>query len=298
MKRLHFILLALLVLALTLSACGNKTVAGELPGTGPMAWIDAPLERQNIPFEPYEIIFHLSDTIRMQAGEISINGEVLTTIDAPNPDTLTVIRYLWMPVQPGETIISVRGRNASGEWSKPVQVTVLVGEKTPTFTPTASYTPTLEHTPTYTPTATLTPTPTQTPTATPTPGPAPITFRNARVNVDQIYWRGEICGRMQVDFYVTIPPEADVSWVKVRYRVLDREGNNPPSAWGEKQMYSHNAYNGEWIVSQYGTNMVPSVRELPFKGRVEYYFMAGRTSDGASGSSVIYNNLQLDYCDR
>lgn len=290
MKRLHFILLALLVLALILSACGSKTVAGELPSTGPMAWIDAPLERQNIPFEPYEIIFHLSDTIRMQAGEISINGEVLTTIDAPNPDTLTVI--------------SVRGRNASGEWSKPVQVTVLVGEKTPTFTPTlehtptASFTPTLEHTPTYTPTATATSTPTQTPTATPTPGPAPITFRNARVNVNQIYWRGEGCGRMQVDFYVTIPPEAEVSWVKVRYRVLDREGFMPPSAWGEKQMYSHNAYNGDWIVSQDGTNMVPTVRDLPLMGRVEYYFMAGRTSDGASDSSVIYDNLQLDYCDQ
>lgn len=284
-------LILLIILLLQISACGIKTTASELPETNPIAWIDAPLNHQNIPFGPYEIIFHISDSIHMQAGEVSINGEVVDTIDVPKPDNLSVIRYLWTPVRPGETTISVRGKNASGEWSTPAQVLIYVGEPEPSETPVPTETPTpvFTHTPTFTPTAS--------PTLMPTPGPAPITFINPHVNTNQIYWGGSgTCGREEVDFYVTVPPAAEVSWVKVRYRVIDLDGIYPPTEWGEKQMYLNNAYNGEWLVSVKGYNMFPLGTRSASHGRVEYYFVAFRYADNATASSSVKNDLRLDYC--
>jgi hypothetical protein len=288
----------LIILVLQISACGIKTTAGDLPETNPIAWLDAPLDRQNIPFAPYEIIFHISDSIHMQAGEISINGEVIVTVDVPKPDNLSVIRYLWTPSESGGTTISVRGKNVSGEWSEPAKALIYVGELEPTETSTPTQTPTPEFTNTPTFTATATSTPTATPMVTPTSGPAPITFNNPHVNTNLIYWSSigdGTCGREEVDFYVTIPPAAEVNIVKVRYRVIDLSGYSPPSEWGEKQMYLNNAYNGEWLVSVKSYDMV-SGYALNDLGRVEYYFVAIRTADNETESSSVRDDVELKYC--
>lgn len=311
-KMLKFTLL--IVLVFQISACGIKTTAGDLPETDPIAWLDAPLDRQNIPFAPYEIIFHISDSIYMQAGEISINGEVIDTVDVPTPDNLSVIRYLWTPSESGETTISVRGKNASGEWSEPAKALIYVGELKPTETPTPTQTSTPTQTPTptqtSTPTQTLTPTQTPTPvftntptftatafpTVTPLPEPDPITFMNAHVDPQLIYsGRSWACGRMDADFYVIVPPAAEVTWVSVRYRVIDLSGYYPPLDWKEKQMNLTYAYGGEWFVTINSDDMLMGGYSIA-SGRVEYYFVAGRTIDNATASSDVRDDLKLLYC--
>lgn len=256
-----------------------------------IAWIDAPLDKMRLPLEPYEIVFHASDASAIVKGEITINGQLLVELDTNYKESLVSFRHVWTPVSEGEYIIEARGQNDSGQWSEPAKVLVYIGALEPTETPTPVFT----YTPTFT--ATPSPTPTATPTVTPTPGPAPITFINPHVNTNQIYWGGSgTCGREEVDFYVTVPPAAEVSWVKVRYRVIDLDGIYPPTEWGEKQMYLNNAYNGEWLVSVKGYNMFPLGTRSASHGRVEYYFVAFRYADNATASSSVKNDLRLDYC--
>jgi hypothetical protein len=286
------------VFCLALAGCSQAKV--DLPAPAdPVAWVDAPLDGMLLPLAPYEIVFHITDDSPMRMGEVTINGNVLAQIEASSGGNLVTLRYLWTPSANGRYTIQVRGQNQDGAWSAPAQVQVEVGEPTPTITPTLTSTPTTTATATLTltPTATFTPTPTATftPTAsrTPLPGPAPIVFNNVHPYTTQIYFYHDTCGRREVDFYLTTPLTSKVTGVTVNYRLVDRSGINPPTAWLSKAMYLNNASSGEWLVTVKPEEVFTGIFNYQH-AVIEYQFIA--VNEKGPKSSEVYSNVNLDLC--
>ena len=293
------LLSSLLLMVVFLSACNQKPVA--VAAGSPTAWIDAPLNGMLIPLAPYEIVFHITDDAPVVLGEISANGSVLAQLANPAADNLATLRYVWSPAAPGQYLIEARGQSQDGEWSAPAQVVIQVGEPTSTVTPTPSHTstptltPTSTSTPTQTPTQTPTATLTSTPTKTRTPGPPPLTFIDPHPNTNQVYFRNTRCGRNEVDFYVTIAPASKVEQVSVNYRLVDRTGVTPPTAWQNKAMYLNNASTGEWLVSVRPEAVFTDI--YPYNsGLMEYQFMAVNNGGANTKTSEVYANVKLDLC--
>jgi len=180
-RRVMLQTLLLVLLTVAMNGCGEPAaqVPTSPPPSVPQAWIDGPMDGSNIPFEPYEVIFHVGDAGGVAGGELSINGQLAANIPVPSAGTpLATLRYMWSMPSPGVYTLQARAQNAAGAWSDFVTARVTVGEPTitPSPTPVITITPTL----TPTPTATLTPTPTLTSTS------APLSFA-ARISTDQIY---------------------------------------------------------------------------------------------------------------
>ena len=125
-------------------SCGGESAA-ELAdasfvfGTGPQAWIDAPLNGDRLPLAPYQVVFHVTDPTQIINGELQINGEVAALLTNPEPEKkLATMRYSWEPQEPGEYLLEVRGQNAGGEWSPIDAAVVFIGEieAEPSPTPT------------------------------------------------------------------------------------------------------------------------------------------------------------------
>jgi hypothetical protein len=153
---------------------------GVASGLGPEAWIDAPLDGMHIPLAvPYDVVFHITADSAVSRGELSINGEVVTTLDNPNPGSnLATLHYSFTPPQPGKYVLKVRAQDSSNAWSESFDATVYVDDLTPTITPTLIITPTI--------TATLTSTETITPSPTPVPQSGfagPPTFNPTQINL-------------------------------------------------------------------------------------------------------------------
>jgi hypothetical protein len=164
MMKIKAFVLVTLVLMLC-SACSLQTIQKSPFGSGNQAWIDAPLPGSHLPLAPVEIVAHATNPGGVASFQINLNGQPLGTAN-PDPasidQSLVYMRYNWQPAAPGTYIIEVQAMDNSGLPGAPVQVTVTVGEPTPTIEAT------------ITPVVTSSPTPV--PTAISTPTPAPLTF--------------------------------------------------------------------------------------------------------------------------
>ncbi len=143
-----------ILLLLVLSACGPQAASPAPFAAGSsQSWIDAPLPGSHLPLAPVEIVAHASSRAGIASFEIDLNGQPLASANpdpigqsSANPDPigqrLVYMRYFWQPTAPGTYLIEVKPMDNSGLPGAPVQVTVVVGEPTPTITPTGTQTPT------------------------------------------------------------------------------------------------------------------------------------------------------------
>lgn len=294
----------LLCIAFLLSACEKTPSSQPAPGVRLQAWIDAPLDGMKLPLAQYQVVFHITDSAAVSAGELIINSASVAVLPNPQPGSnYAGLAYLWNPPGYGVYTIQTRAQGTGGEWGDYAQVVVEILEPTATLTPTNVNTPT--HTPTFTPTATLTPTatgtatPTRTPTPTATrrPGPDKITFLNPHPNTSQIYFRGTGCGRKEVDFYVTIPAAANASQVTVHYRLLDRDNARHVTNWFSKLMYHPSGSKEEWLESFNPEAEISGVADYP-QAEIQYYFSAVNALSASAVSSEVYDNIKLDICNR
>jgi len=146
-------------------------VSCNLPaqGSGPHAWIDAPLNGTVLPVNTkVDIISHSNDLAGITNVELSINDVTLRTDAVPESGQVYVLMsQAWTPTEAGSYQLRVRAQTGNGGWSDYAVVTVTV-EREPTFTATLPESPTPFVTLTPSLTATLTESPT--PLATLTPG--------------------------------------------------------------------------------------------------------------------------------
>ena len=250
------------------------------------------------------MVFHITDTNPVTAGELIVNGASVAIIPNPQPGAnYAGLAYDWNPPGYGVYTIQARAQADTGEWGDFVQVVVEILEPTATSTPTdvntPTFTPTFTPTPSPTPTATLTATATstRTPTATRRPGPDNIKFLDPHPNTSQIYFRGNGCGRKEVDFYVTIPDAAKASQVTVHFRLVDRNDNDQTTAWYSKAMYHPGMNTEEWLASTKPETEITGVADYP-QAIIQYYFTAVNSLSATPVSSDVYDNIQLDVCNR
>lgn len=189
-------------------------------GTGPQAWIDAPLDGSSLPLAPYTIVFHAFSAGNPKAVELTINDQAVTPDALALDQPLVTVSFLWSPDRPGRYVIVARTQDQKGAWSEPHTHVVIIGE--PTITPTFTATPT--------PTLTLTLTPTDTPTATAPVGPV---FSNIRLSANVFYRLDAIPNR--VTFTVKVDDPAGIKVVEIYFRLRD-PNNGATTAWDNESM--------------------------------------------------------------
>jgi len=101
--------------------------SGDSADGGIEAGINAPANGATLSAGPTEIAYYATSVDGVASLELSVNGEVLSTVT--NPDTsqqVTALKYSWEPTTAGSHTIRVRALDAKGNWSEYAIVTVNV----------------------------------------------------------------------------------------------------------------------------------------------------------------------------
>ncbi len=106
------------LMLLFLSGCTlplNPTTT-PLPSSGIIqTWIDAPLDGEQLPLAPYEIVFHANDPLGVHGVEILINNQTLQLNPALDGKPMQEIHTMWIPEKPGEYAITAYTLDINGK---------------------------------------------------------------------------------------------------------------------------------------------------------------------------------------
>jgi hypothetical protein len=262
-------------LLLLLASCTNS------PTTGPMAWIDAPLDGSLLPLAPQEVIAHGANQAGVAQLEFTVNGaSPETEIPADTGDRLSHVKWTWHPPEPGRFTLAVRAQDGDGNWSDPSQVVVTVGDiATPSPTPTTG--------PTETPTPTASPSPT--PTSTSLPGG----IAGLPLSTGRVYFGGTSCDPAQVTFHASASAAGGVKVVVFFYRVEDA-ASGEQTAWSQGEAMNVQG-NGAFAITKTGDSLA---RTSGFggDGGIVHYQFALQPNQGELVRSPVYTDLQLARC--
>jgi hypothetical protein len=316
MKRLKLLLMLIAVVVLC-TACDTSTPTAQpvaVAQAGPVAWIDAPLNRSDLPLAPYEIVFHCSVPSGVAWVELTVDGAILVS-NAPVDTTqsLVTMRYVWTPPAPGNYTLRARARDHAGVWGEYATAVVTVEGETlpPTLSPTpipptpetATLTPspippTLPPPPTLIP-PTLTPVP---PTSTPipptpipptsTPPPQPPTISGVQPSVNVFYSDGK-CGVTQLTLQATVDDSDGVSSVTFNYWLKDKV-SGAESGWAvivPMQRVGGSATHGTWAATLDGPAAIGASPGHEYTLR---YYLVAADALGTKTQSPTYENVTLN----
>jgi hypothetical protein len=239
MKHYSSFISIVLLMCLTLSACGASTA-------GPQTWIDRPLDYTTAPLTPLTIMAHASDSEGVANFEFSVNGQPVQS-HSTSGARMETRTWEWSPPGPGTYRIEVRAIDSNGNIG-PTATSLVIISGTVTLIPTkediSTETPTntpeeLTDTPTDTPEVpTETPTntpkiPTNTPTHPPPPPepppPAdttPPAIYGAVINPKEIYTAGPGCPSQPrtAESIVVAVDENGISSIYGKWYITDSNG--------------------------------------------------------------------------
>jgi hypothetical protein len=254
-------------------------------GTGPQAWIDAPLDGSSLPLAPYTIVFHAFAAGNPKAVELTINSQAVTPDPLKLDQPLITVSYLWSPEKPGRYVIVARTQDQKGTWSEAHTHVVNVGETTITPTVIPSITPTLipSITPTLIPSITPTPTPTITATIIKPVGPV---FSNIRLSANIFYRLDAVPNK--VTFNVKVDDPAGIKLVEIYFRLRD-PGNGATTAWVNESMKPGGGGMYSYTLSHAHPALTPS---SPKTMTLEYQFIVTHPDLSLTRSS-LYSDVIL-----
>jgi hypothetical protein len=262
-------------------------------GTGPQAWIDAPLDGSSLPLAPYTIVFHAFAAGNPQAVELTINSQVVTPDALKLDQPLVTVSYLWSPEKPGRYVIVARTQDQKGTWSEAHTHVVIVGETintptlipsiTPTLIPSITPTPTPSITPTQIPSITPTPTPTITATITQPVGPV---FSNIRLSANIFYRLDAVPNK--VTFTVKVDDPAGIKLVEIYFRLRDPV-NSATTNWANEDMKPGGGGMYTYTLSHAHPALTPT---SPKTMTLEYQFIVTHP-DLSLTRSPVYSDITL-----
>ncbi len=256
----------------------------------PQVTIYNPGDGANIVLDLYPFSVAMSYAATDLAGvvelEMSVNGVVLEDDHPANgPETTMSEAKPWVVRASGEYTITVRARNANGDWGEDVHhVTVTApATVTPTHTPTPTATalPTETPSPTATPTDTAAPTPLPTDTPTPTPPPVVPAIGGHSALGNPFYYGDTGCGPRRVTISVMV---SDASAVQIFYR-LAVKGKKLTTAWTPQDM---GLQHGTWTRTIDSSNIPGYDPAQNVTYWFQFYFVA--TNGGAQAKSPVYGD--------
>jgi hypothetical protein len=207
MKRIKFAAIALILL-LVIIACDIGNLSIDLGGGGENsqpqgaaveAGIDSPSNGAILPMDSIEIAYHATSTEGVSTIELSINGEVISSIASPDLDqNVVVLKYTWQPSVSGSHTIRVRAQNNAGAWSDFSAATVSIesGQQDQQQDPPTDPDP-------------------QSPTAT----PEEMTIFNIEHDLDKFYYGDDTCGSREITISadITHPDDAYAAILFIRF---------------------------------------------------------------------------------
>ena len=218
------ILIAVLILLLVVMACDIGPLTIDLGGdsgddsqpTGGLfeSGVDSPANGSTLSMAPVEIAYHATSTDGVTAIELSINGNVVSSIASPDSTQKVVaLKCTWQPTMTGSNVIRVRAQNSLGLWGDFSAITVNVeGEQLPAQgnPPTAS---------------TAEPAPVQ-PTDKPSPTNTPefMTIYNIEYDREKFYYGSGACGSREITISADITHPDDAYAAILFIRFWDNEG--------------------------------------------------------------------------
>lgn len=260
-KRIYFF--SILLLMVVVLACSIGPVTIDLGGGGDdnggsssagsiETGINAPAAGATLQMSPSEIAYHATSTDGIAMIELSVNGEVKSSIVSPDPSQQVVaLKYTWQPVVSGSHTIRVRAQSSKGAWSEYSTVTVNVeGAQQAQPAPAAAE-----------PEA---PKPTETPSATATP--EEMTIYNVKHDLDTFYYASGGCGSREITITadVTHPDDAYAAILFIRF--WDKEGEGLTS-WDSGRAMSKKS-DGHFSVTLFSES-IPNYAAFDFA--VMYY---------------------------
>ncbi len=106
---------------------GSADTGAGGAGAAIEAGIDSPANGATLQMQPVQISYHASSTGGVSAVELSVNGEVVSSVASPDSDQQVVaLKYTWAPSSPGSHTLRVRAQGSGGNWSDYSAITVTV----------------------------------------------------------------------------------------------------------------------------------------------------------------------------
>jgi hypothetical protein len=208
---------SIVLLALLLASCGGVTIdfgggsASAQPAAAPVeVGVDSPANGTTLPMGSVNIAYHASSTDGVAAVELSIDGQVVSSIASPGSNQQVVaLQYTWQPTASGSHTIRVRAQNTKEAWSDYAAVMVTIE---------GSQAPQQPETPPETK-----PEPTKTPEATETP--EGITLFDIKHDKNKFYYASNSCGSHEITISTRVTDPEDIFQVVVFTRFVDRESS-------------------------------------------------------------------------
>lgn len=222
MKRIKILAYLAVMLSLLMS-CEFAGVTVDLGGdessnqaeAAPLeAGIDSPADGSTLPMDKVDISYHASGTEGVSAVELSIDGEVVSSIDISGSDQKAVaLKYTWQPTKPGSHTMRVRAQNTSGLWSDYATVSVSIETDEEAQAVQQDEEAVVEESPQ--------PTDTPEPTAT----PDGVTFFDIKHDKTKFYYGSNACGSHELTISTRVTNPDDVYALILFIRFADKESS-------------------------------------------------------------------------
>lgn len=285
-KEKYFIGLLLTLLVIMACDIGNLSIdlgsgdsSSQSAGGLVEAAIDSPSNGTALAMNPIEIAYHATCGDGVAAIELSINGEVVSTVASPDSTQKVVaLKYTWQPISGGSHTIRVRAQNNLGEWSGYSASTINIeGKKdsVPQEEPPAEPEPEKEEE-----------------AETPTETPENMTIYNIEHSLNKFYYGGGSCGSREITISADITHPDDAFAAILFIRFYDKEGEGL-TKWDSGRAMGRKS--DEHFSATMFSEDIPNFNAYEFA--VMYYQIVVQDKAGNSlARSEVIKKLELERC--
>jgi hypothetical protein len=191
---------------------GNGDSSSPAAAVPVEAGIDSPANGSTLAMGSVDISYHASSTEGVSAVELSIDGNVVSSIATPGSDQKVVaLKYTWQPTQSGSHTIGVRAQNTAGAWSDyfTAMISIEAAEEPQAAEPQAV----VEDTPE----------PTITPKVEATATPDVLTIFDIKHDKTKFYYGSNKCGSHELTISARVTQPEDVYALILFIRFADKE---------------------------------------------------------------------------
>jgi len=287
MKRTKFVVTGIILL-LVIIACDIGPLSIDLGGDGGSsqpkaasieAGVDSPGNGASLPMGPVEIAYHATSTEGVSLIELSVNGEVVSSIaSSDSSQNVVALKYVWQPSVSGSHTIRVRAQNSGGAWSDFSTTTINIEGGQQVQQPQDSATEPED------PKATDTPSPTAT--------PEEMTIHNIEHNLDKFYYGNGACGSREITISadVTHPDDAYAAILFIRFWDIEGAGT---TKWDSGRAMVRKS-DGHYSVTLF-SEAIPNYNAYEFNV-VNYQIVVQNKAGSNLARSEVIKKLELERC--
>jgi len=287
-RKLFLITVSVLLIFVVACDFGNMSIdlfgsgdSGSGAGGGAVeVGIDAPANGASLPMGPVEIAYHANSLDGVASIELSVDGQVVSSITSPDTDQKVVaLRYTWQPNVSGSHTLRVRAQSNKGVWSEYVSATINIqGDSNPPAQQQDQQAAPVEEKPTDTPEATNT--------------PDTLTIFDVEKDRDKFYYKNGSCGSREITISAKVTHPDQVTAMVLFTRFFDDEGGGTTKWDGGKAMSKKS--DDTYSVTMESKNIQNyNVYEFTV---MNYQIVAQDKSGGTSVRTEVFKDIEMDIC--